>query len=69
MRIIKVTSCENCPYLKYDSSGRENFYCQKAFKILAYEGYITEWTYVLPDEKTVWDSSKIPEWCPLEIDV
>jgi hypothetical protein len=42
MRIIKVTSCENCPYLTYDSSGRENFYCQKAFKILAYEGFITE---------------------------
>ncbi len=69
MRIIRINGCENCPYMHYDSGGRENFYCAKAFKILAYEGCITEWTYVLPNEKTVWDSSKIPEWCPLEIEV
>lgn len=67
MRIIKVTSCENCPYLKYDSSGRENFYCQKAFKILAFEGQINnKWTYVLPDEVTEWNIETIPEWCSLE---
>jgi len=25
-----------------------------------------KWTYVLPDEKTEWNSHTLPEWCPLE---
>ena len=87
MKIIKVESCEECPYMKFNSSdcGRENFYCDhdKGF-VLAREREIVvkeviispidmtvtreqkKWTYVLPDEKTEWDSHTLPEWCPLE---
>lgn len=87
MKIIRVHSCEDCPYMKFDSSdcGRDNFYCdhEKGF-VLARERNIVikeavisstnmtvtkeqrKWTYVLPDEKTEWNSNILPEWCPLE---
>ena len=84
MKIIKVESCEKCPYLEFSCSARETFWCNKCNTDIAYEREIIvkeaiispidmtvtreqkKWTYVLPDEKTEWNSHTLPEWCPLE---
>jgi hypothetical protein len=38
MKIIKITSCEDCPYLKFECEGREHYYCDhKKGHVLACE--------------------------------
>jgi hypothetical protein len=37
MKIIKVTSCDDCPHLEFSSSGRETFWCGKCYTDIAYE--------------------------------
>jgi hypothetical protein len=40
MKIIKVTSCNECPHLGFDMNGREEYYCGKTYITLAREGQI-----------------------------
>lgn len=87
MKIIKVTSCGDCPYCnyEYENDSRDHYDCdhEKGYR-LATENQIVikeasispltmeitreekAWKFTTDDYGTVWDNSKIPEWCPLE---
>jgi len=66
MRVIKVTSCLACPYLK--PYGKFTLQCGLSGEIV-YETSGQSWQYGLSRDRLptiLEDKGEIPDWCPLE---